>query len=602
MTSATGAPSALPRDQQIAALVGELKQGWRPALEAQVVAVLRDATAASPRAIASLATHCLAALQALPLEAASRQSCEVLARITEYCHEAMDYRSGAAAAALGERHALAIGDDAQRRLHLKAQGVHLLELNQLSLAADKLIEAITLLAQSPGNDLELAKLYSNLGVACMYSFQYTLAESCFQRSSQLSPMAAPLTNRAWIALQRNDPDTALRLLDEARGALASGAVVVGTPVPAMQYVHLSSMRTSALVRLGRVEEAQTEAEQAAAIATDSSGGVFVKRHARIAAALAACASDLERGTALLEAELASARLEGSPIGLVRQALAELAGAFERAGQPDRALQYLQQTLALNKASQLAQVHIAQHLNSPLADDSAMALAMQRASLEQEVWSRIKALQDLAVTADLSAGHDHLHIFRRGALARLVAVALGWDEQRTEHLVLAARLANVGMSAIPDSIKSKGRGLNHGERTILAEHTTFGAQLIRASRVEALQMAANAAESHHEHVDGSGIPHARRGDQIPIEGRITALCDSFASMTRPRPWRGPLAVNAALKVIEGGRGTRFDAALTAVFSEAVRDAFWATEDWEAYLTQDGTQSPFARLYEALSRLH
>ena len=599
--SAAGAPSGQPLDEQIARLIGELKDGWRPSAEAAIVAALRAGLNANARDIASLVTQCLAALKSLPLEAASQRSCEALMEITRYFHGAMDYRSGAVAAALGERHAIAIGDRDLQRLHLIGQGAHFAELNQLSIAVDKLSEAISLVSL-PGNELELAKLYNNLGVVCMYSFQYALAESCFEHSSRLGPMAAPLTNRAWIALQMNDPETALRLLDGAREALGNGAMIVGNAIPAMQYIHLSSMRTSALVRLSRVEEAQAEAEHAAAIAEDSPGNAFVNRHARIATAVAACANDLDRGTALLETELAAAQLDGSPIGLVRQALAELAGAFERAGQPDRALQYLKQTLELNKASHLSQVHIARQLNAPLADDSAVALALHRASLEQEVSARIKALQDLAVTADLSAGHDDVHIFRRGALARLVAAALGWDDQRTEQLVLAARLANVGMAAIPDSIKKKGRGLNDGERAILLEHTTFGAQLIRAARVEALTMAAAAAESHHEHVDGSGVPHGLLGDRIPIEGRIAALCDSFASMTRPRPWREPLAVNAALKLIEGGRGTRFDAELTAVFAEAVRSAFWATDDWEAYLTQDGTQSPFARVYEVLTSSH
>ncbi len=33
-------------------------------------------------------------------------------------------------------------------------------------------------------------------------------------------------------------------------------------------------------------------------------------------------------------------------------------------------------------------------------------------------------------------------------------------------------------------------------------------------------------SHHEHYDGTGYPDGLKGNEIPIQARIIALCDSY----------------------------------------------------------------------------
>ena len=45
-----------------------------------------------------------------------------------------------------------------------------------------------------------------------------------------------------------------------------------------------------------------------------------------------------------------------------------------------------------------------------------------------------------------------------------------------------------------------------------------------------------ALTHHERIDGTGYPAGLAGDEIPLEGRITAIADVFDALTSDRVYR------------------------------------------------------------------
>ena len=47
-----------------------------------------------------------------------------------------------------------------------------------------------------------------------------------------------------------------------------------------------------------------------------------------------------------------------------------------------------------------------------------------------------------------------------------------------------------------------------------------------------------ALTHHEHWDGGGYPLGLRGEQIPLAGRICAICDVFDALLSARPYKDP----------------------------------------------------------------
>ena len=78
------------------------------------------------------------------------------------------------------------------------------------------------------------------------------------------------------------------------------------------------------------------------------------------------------------------------------------------------------------------------------------------------------------------------------------------------------------------------------------------------------MAAEIAITHHEKWDGSGYPRRLKGEQIPIEGRITAVADVFDALSSKRPYKQPLPLDKAQAILREGRGKHFDPACVDAF--------------------------------------
>jgi len=78
-------------------------------------------------------------------------------------------------------------------------------------------------------------------------------------------------------------------------------------------------------------------------------------------------------------------------------------------------------------------------------------------------------------------------------------------------------------------------------------------------------------------DGNGFPEGLKGENIPLEARILAIADMFASMTSPRSYRDALSDKEALEEIRKGAGTQFDLKLVKVFIDVVYAGIPDTEE-------------------------
>lgn len=117
--------------------------------------------------------------------------------------------------------------------------------------------------------------------------------------------------------------------------------------------------------------------------------------------------------------------------------------------------------------------------------------------------------------------------------------------------------DVGKVATPDGILQKPGQLTPTEREVMQRHTTAGYEILADSESELLQLAATIALTHHERWDGAGYPYGLAAEEIPIEGRITAVADVFDALLSDRCYRSALAVEDAVEVMQEGRGTHFD---------------------------------------------
>ncbi|KIL99597.1 Response regulator [Paramagnetospirillum magnetotacticum MS-1] len=78
------------------------------------------------------------------------------------------------------------------------------------------------------------------------------------------------------------------------------------------------------------------------------------------------------------------------------------------------------------------------------------------------------------------------------------------------------------------------------------------------------MARNVALCHHEKWDGSGYPQGLKGEDIPIEARIAAICDVFDALTSSRPYKEAWPLEKAVALVKDQSGKHFDPRLVEVF--------------------------------------
>lgn len=206
-------------------------------------------------------------------------------------------------------------------------------------------------------------------------------------------------------------------------------------------------------------------------------------------------------------------------------------------------------------------------------------------------SRLEVIHCLGRAAEFRDNDTGMHVVRVGRYAAVIAQELGFDERTVELIEHAAPLHDLGKIGIPDSILLKqGKldpeefefmkrhcefGIRIVEETSLEEHRMcsshplLGAEMLGISRSPTLRMAGRIALTHHEKWDGSGYPLGLRGEEIPIEGRITAVADVFDALSSQRPYKPPFPPEKCFAMLEEGRGGHFD--------PRVLDAFFARKE-------------------------
>jgi hemerythrin-like metal-binding protein len=140
----------------------------------------------------------------------------------------------------------------------------------------------------------------------------------------------------------------------------------------------------------------------------------------------------------------------------------------------------------------------------------------------------------------------------------------------EDLYNASPLHDIGKVGITDSILLKEGKLTDQEFDSMKKHVTIGKDIL--SRVTEnlkhnkhfLVMSRNIATYHHERYDGTGYPEQLKKDDIPLEARIYALCDSYDAIRAKRPYKEPLSHEEAVKRILAGSGEHFDPDIVDAF--------------------------------------
>ena len=179
-------------------------------------------------------------------------------------------------------------------------------------------------------------------------------------------------------------------------------------------------------------------------------------------------------------------------------------------------------------------------------------------------STVEIVKRLATASEFRDDETGHHNFRIGLYSEIVARQLGFDDRSCMMMRHGAWLHDLGKIAVPDQILRKNGPLSENEWEIMRSHTTFGAAILADAHHPQIQMAQTIALTHHENWDGTGYPSKLRGKDIPLEGRIVAVCDVFDALTNARPYKEAWNDDSALLEIRKLSGTKFDPEVVAAF--------------------------------------
>lgn len=184
---------------------------------------------------------------------------------------------------------------------------------------------------------------------------------------------------------------------------------------------------------------------------------------------------------------------------------------------------------------------------------------------------VQAARHVTQYRDVETG---AHVSRTAHYARMIALELApkhqLDDEFIEHVFLFSPLHDIGKIGVPDAILRKPGKLTVEEFEVMKTHTSKGREIIdimlkdfALSSFTQAQILRNIALYHHEAVDGSGYPLGMKGDDIPLEARISAVADVFDALTSRRPYKEPWSNEEAFRALQDWAGTKLDPECVAV---------------------------------------
>jgi len=217
-----------------------------------------------------------------------------------------------------------------------------------------------------------------------------------------------------------------------------------------------------------------------------------------------------------------------------------------------------------------------------------AVAIERAQMTRSMILRTIKMAELRDPKETGA-----HVNRVASYS--VAIYEHWAaKRRVPHEVLeknrdilrmAAMLHDVGKVAIADAILKKPARLDDAEREIMKQHTFMGARLFAEQYSEFDDASASVALNHHEKWDGTGYPghinpfdtkvlpgyensdgspRPKKGEEIPVFGRLVALADVYDALSSKRAYKEKWDEAQVLDELKACSGTHFDPEMVETF--------------------------------------
>jgi putative nucleotidyltransferase with HDIG domain len=190
-----------------------------------------------------------------------------------------------------------------------------------------------------------------------------------------------------------------------------------------------------------------------------------------------------------------------------------------------------------------------------------------AAEEAYLGTRIRALLELLADRDASTEE---HTRRVALLAARVAEELKLPACLRRDLAVGGLLHDVGKLSVPLEILQKPGPLDDAEFNQIRRHPEAGRKLLDELGGFP-QTVQRLVSDHHERLDGTGYPNGLKGDELPIETRILAVCDVYDALVSDRVYRDAWTPERALALLQEESGTAYDPAVVSALERVVAPA-------------------------------
>jgi putative two-component system response regulator len=200
----------------------------------------------------------------------------------------------------------------------------------------------------------------------------------------------------------------------------------------------------------------------------------------------------------------------------------------------------------------------------------------RKHLEYSVSEKIREIECLTIqtitsfanSIDAKDSYTKYHSQHVAKYAEKMAKKLGWDKNEVCNLYYSALLHDIGKIGIPDYILNKPGKLTDEEYDIIKKHPAVGGDIL--SEVTVVPYLSVGARNHHERYDGKGYPSGKKGNEIPLVGRIVCIADAVDAMISTRAYRQGGSIEHTIDELRKNSGIQFDPELVPVMIEILEE--------------------------------
>ncbi|MEO7657971.1 MAG: HD domain-containing phosphohydrolase [Pyrinomonadaceae bacterium] len=178
---------------------------------------------------------------------------------------------------------------------------------------------------------------------------------------------------------------------------------------------------------------------------------------------------------------------------------------------------------------------------------------------------VGTVKALAAAIDGKDKYTRGHSERVSRISVAIGKRMGMDADELDKLRISALLHDIGKIAVDDAILKKPAALTDEEYEIMKTHPQKGYKIM--SQIPKMKDFMPGMYMHHEMVNGKGYPQGLTGDQIPLQGKIVSVADTFDAMTIDRPYSKGMDLQAALERLRSFVGTRYQSDVVEALVDA-----------------------------------